>query len=53
MLPYLYPELKKMRDEIDTGDIWICPICKKKYRLIHAETTIPGGRVTHRLKPLR
>jgi len=24
---------------IDTGDIWICPVCKKKFRLIHIEPT--------------
>jgi len=22
---------------IDTGDIWICPICGRKYHLIHRE----------------
>jgi len=26
-----------MINEIDTGEIWICPICGKKYRLIHRE----------------
>jgi len=25
--------------ETATGDIWICPICNKKYRLIHIEPT--------------
>jgi len=29
----------------DTGDIWICPICNKKYRLLHVE---PIG--THRFE---
>jgi len=23
--------------EVDTGDIWLCPICKRKYHLIHRE----------------
>jgi ParB family chromosome partitioning protein len=26
-------------EEIATGDIWICPICKKEYRLIHVRPT--------------
>ena len=47
-------ELAKMRDEIDTGDVWACPICGKTYRLIHTETTQEGkGRITHRLKHLK
>jgi ParB/RepB/Spo0J family partition protein len=31
--------------EIDTGDIWLCPSCKKKFHLIHVE---PSG--THRFE---
>lgn len=31
--------------EIDTGDIWLCPSCKKKFHLIHVE---PIG--THRFE---
>ena len=27
-----------------TGDIWICPICNKEYRLIHRETKHQGGK---------
>ncbi len=44
-------EIEKEREEIevvrltDTGDIWICPICNKKFRLLHVE---PIG--THRFE---
>ena len=31
--------------EVDTGDIWLCPSCKKKFHLIHVE---PSG--THRFE---
>lgn len=27
----------------DTGDIWLCPICKKKYHLIHRQ--VIGGKI--------
>lgn len=27
-----------------TGDIWICPICGKYYRLIHRARHYPNGR---------
>jgi len=23
--------------DIDTGDIWVCPTCEKRFRLIHRE----------------
>jgi hypothetical protein len=45
------PSLKEMMGkielvkEIDTGDIWLCPSCKKKFHLIHVE---PRG--THRFE---
>lgn len=25
----------KLIKTLDTGDIWICPICKRKYHLLH------------------
>ena len=34
--------------ETATGDIWICPICKRKFRLIHVE---PVG--THRFEEIK
>ena len=37
--------LKEVVKEIDSGDIWICPICNKKFHLIHVE---PSG--THRFE---
>jgi ParB/RepB/Spo0J family partition protein len=30
----------EMMKEVDTGDIWLCPSCKKKFHLIHIE---PSG----------
>jgi len=39
------PRKPDMADEIDTGYIWTCPVCDKKYRLIH--------RVTHVKKKIR
>jgi len=30
---------------VDTGDVWICPICSKKFHLLHVD---PGG--THRFE---
>jgi len=44
-------EIEEMRKEIeivkeiDTGDIWLCPVCNKKFHLIHVE---PSG--THRFE---
>ena len=29
---------KATKKEIDTGEVWSCPICGKKHRLIHVET---------------
>lgn len=39
------PERVEVVKEIDTGDVWICPECNKKFRLIHME---PRG--THRFE---
>ncbi len=29
---------KATKKEVDTGEVWSCPICGKKHRLIHVET---------------
>ena len=29
----------KLVKEIDTGDIWLCPVCNKKFHLIHVKPT--------------
>jgi rubrerythrin len=29
---------KRTKKEVDTGEIWLCPICGKKHRLVHVET---------------
>jgi hypothetical protein len=29
---------KATKKEVDTGDVWLCPICGKKHRLVHVET---------------
>jgi rubrerythrin len=29
---------KKTKKEVDTGEVWLCPICGKKHRLVHVET---------------
>lgn len=34
--------------ETDTGDIWQCPICGEKYRLIHRE--VVKGKMNIRTK---
>jgi len=39
------PERVEVIREIDTGDVWICPECNKRFRLIHVE---PHG--THRFE---
>lgn len=36
-----------VKKEIDTGQIWACPICGKKHRLMHVET---GKAVRHALR---
>jgi hypothetical protein len=33
---------------IDTGEIWICPVCGKKLRLLHRES--PSGRISHHVE---
>jgi len=32
------PKQKAPRKEIDTGQLWSCPICGKSHRLVHVET---------------
>lgn len=39
------PERVEVVKEIDTGDVWVCPECNKKFRLMHVE---PHG--THRFE---
>ena len=39
------PERVEVVKEIDTGDVWVCPECNKKLRLMHVE---PHG--THRFE---
>jgi rubrerythrin len=29
---------KTTKKEVDTGQVWVCPICGKKHRLVHVET---------------
>ena len=29
---------KTTKKEVDTGEVWLCPICGKKHRLVHVET---------------
>ena len=29
---------KATKKEVDTGEVWSCPICGKKHRLVHVET---------------
>jgi hypothetical protein len=29
---------KATKKEVDTGEVWLCPICGKKHRLVHVET---------------
>jgi rubrerythrin len=29
---------KATKKEVDTGDVWLCPICGKKHQLVHVET---------------
>ncbi|UCC58425.1 MAG: hypothetical protein JSW14_00400 [Candidatus Bathyarchaeum sp.] len=38
---------KTTKKEVDTGQVWSCPICGKKHRLIHIETE---KTVKHRLR---
>jgi hypothetical protein len=41
---------KKTKKEVDTGQVWSCPICSKKHRLIHIETE---KTAKHRLRKPR
>jgi rubrerythrin len=31
-------QTKATKKEVDTGEVWSCPICGKKHRLVHVET---------------
>lgn len=33
----LNPQPIKVRKEVDTGDVWECPICQKRFRLVHVD----------------
>ena len=39
-----------MIDEIDTGEIWECPICRRKFKLIHREYR--GKVYSHKLEEI-
>ncbi len=41
---------KTTKKEVDTGQVWSCPICGKKHRLIHVETE---KTVKHKLRKPR
>jgi len=32
------PKTKATEKEVDTGEVWSCPICGKQHRLVHVET---------------
>jgi hypothetical protein len=32
------PKAKATKKEVDTGEVWSCPICGRKHRLVHVET---------------
>jgi hypothetical protein len=38
---------KTTKKEVDTGNIWSCPICGKRHRLVHLET---GKTIKHALR---
>lgn len=52
---YRPPKEPKMIDEIDTGDIWRCPVCKKEFHLIHCRETgkEPSPKDSHKLEEAR
>ena len=41
---------KAPKKEVDTGQVWACPICGKNHRLVHVET---GTAVRHALRKQR
>ena len=41
------PKQKALRKEVDTGQVWSCPICGKSHRLVHVETE---NKVKHALR---
>lgn len=43
-------EAKSLKREIDTGQVWACPICGKQHHLVHVET---GRTVRHALRRRR
>lgn len=46
----LTKQRKVNKKEVDTGQVWSCPICNTKHRLIHVET---GETVKHQLRKQR
>jgi rubrerythrin len=44
------PKQKAPRKEVDTGQVWTCPICGKNHRLVHVETE---NTVKHALRKPR
>lgn len=38
---------KTTKKEVDTGNVWSCPICGKRHRLVHVET---GKTIKHALR---
>ena len=41
---------KPTRREVDTGEMWVCPVCGKKHQMIHVETE---SKVRHVLRKPR
>jgi len=44
-------ESKKIEEiyaSTDTGELWVCPVCGRRFWLLHEESS--GGRTTHRVK---
>lgn len=46
---YTTPRKPDMGDEIDTGYIWECPVCDRKYHLIHRVSNVKK-KVSHRFE---
>ena len=41
------PKQKAPRKDVDTGQVWSCPICGKRHSLVHVETE---NKVKHALR---
>ena len=39
--------------EWDTGDIWLCPVCERKYRLLHRDYTNRKKKYSHHLEEIK